>query len=69
MKKYYYVISIQESSKNYAFADTVKDTENLVPFIERYRAKSITPCKSRTEAEKLALFWNECYKNNGTYLY
>ena len=70
MKKYYYVISETENGKNYAFALTVDDSNNLLSIFRRYKhATIIHPCESRTKAEYIAVDWNASYKANGTYLF
>lgn len=70
MKKYYYVISETENGKNYAFASTVDDSNNLLAIFRKYKhATIIHPCESRTKAEYIAAEWNESYKANGTYLF
>ena len=68
--KYYYAVSEQENGKNYAFALTVEENSNLLSIFSKYKhARIIHPCKSRIKAEELALFWNNCYKENGTFMF
>ena len=67
MKKYYYVINETENGKNYAFALTVNDSNNLLSIFRQYKhATIIHPCESRTKAEEIAEAWNGDFKANGT---
>ena len=70
MRKYYYVVSEHENGKNYAFALTVNDCNNLLSIFGNYKhAEIVHPCASRIKAEELALNWNNAYKENGTYMF
>lgn len=70
MKKYYYVVSETENGKNYAFALTINETNNLLSIFSKYKnANIIHPCISRVKAEEIALEWNKSYKENGTYMF
>lgn len=42
-----------------AFPVTIHDGENLIPFIEKYRANVAHVCTSATEAHYIAQKWND----------
>ena len=66
---FYYVISEQIEGKNYAYAETIKGTENLVSHIKRLEnVICVNAVKTRKEAEHIAYMWNQTYKENGTNL-
>ena len=52
---FYYVISEQIEGKNYAYAETIKGTENLVSHIKRLEnVICVNAVKTRKEAEHIA---------------
>lgn len=69
MEKAFVVFSIARNGKRYAVADTIRAGENLLAHSRRYNADVCYLCKSRQEAEQMALDWNKSYKKNGTYLF
>lgn len=69
MKKIYVVYVITENGKHYAAADTIRTGENLKAYIARYNCDVCHLCESRSEAEQLAIFWNNSFISNGTNLY
>ena len=70
MKSIFLTVVIQENGKNFAFVEVFRCGQNIKPMIERYKNAHIWHlCESRKQADNLAQFWNDCYKNNGTYLY
>jgi len=70
MKMIFIVVNINENGKHYAFADTIKTGNNLLPMFRRYENADIVHlCETRKSADEIAAFWNECYKNNGTYYF
>lgn len=68
MKKIFVVIVQEQNGKFFAYADTIKTGENLIPFITRHKTKICHLCESRKEADTLAYEWNNDYKANGTNL-
>lgn len=69
MKNIYLAIEIKENGKYYAFAETIRTGENLIPFIKRYQSDITHLCKTRKQAEEIVTQWNAVYKANGTYLF
>lgn len=70
MKNFYYVVSESENGKNYAFALTINNSNNLLSIFNNYKhAKIIHACESRMKAENIAIEWNNGYKENGTYMF
>ena len=70
-KKHYYVIVEQENGKNYAFTETIRESENLlsVLFKRHPKATSINAFSTIKCAEEIAIAWNEDFKRNGTYMF
>lgn len=68
MKKIFVVFVIEESGKNYAYADTIKAGENLAYYIKRANCIVCHLCETRKQADDLAIRWNEDYKANNTYI-
>lgn len=70
MKKIFFVVVIEESGKFFAFANTVQVGQNLLGILDGIENKKIIHlCESREQAEELSIFWNDCFKQNKTYLY
>jgi hypothetical protein len=67
IKSHYFVFSQCVDGERFAFAETIRESENILAFVARYNADYCMACSSRTEAEKIAIAWNESYKRNGTY--
>lgn len=68
---FYAVVTETIDNKHYAFVDTINDHENLKKndTINKSETSSFTLCPTKKKALELAKFWNECYKNNGSYLF
>lgn len=69
MKQIFVVFNVEQNGKCHAIADTIRTGENLKTHINRYPCNIVHLCESRTQAEKLAVVWNQVYKENGTNLY
>ncbi len=67
IKKHYFVFSQCVDGERFAFAETIRESENILAFAARHNADYCMACSSRAEAEKIAIAWNESYKRNGTY--
>lgn len=68
--KTWLAVTTTENGKNYAYAVSVSGGQNIfgvLSSIPGITAANI--CTSKKDAEQLAKFWNECFKNNGTWLY
>ena len=69
MKMIFVVYVIERHGKYAAISDTIKAGENLTVHCTRYDASVCHLCKSRREADRLALAWNSAYTANGTHLF
>ena len=69
MKKIFVVIVAEESGKYHAFADAIQAGNNLVPFVERYNAKTVHLCETRKQAETLARYWNNGWKHENKWMF
>lgn len=71
MKKHYYLAAIvhdNNNGKNWAGVITVRGNENLLNYLSFRGITAANICESKAEAERLAEYWNESFRNNGTYL-
>lgn len=71
MQKYtWYVIQRRDSNGDRcAFAYRLRNNNNLVGIATSDDVYSMNACDSKKEAQQIATHWNNCYKNNGTYMY
>ena len=69
MKMIFVVFSIEQDGKYYAVADTIRTGNNLLAYCARVNSSICHLCESRTQAEQIALAWNNSYKANGTALF
>lgn len=84
MKRFYYAINedlsedpaftkyAPQDGKKLLFASVVSagETDNLLSVFQRNKnIVSVNACQTKKAAEELAAFWNECYKQNGTYAF
>jgi hypothetical protein len=69
MKKHYFVINQSEKGKNIAVVIRATESENLLSVLNIKNIITANICETKKAAEELAAFWNECYKENGTYLF
>lgn len=84
MKNFYITVGVKGNKNENIFSDEkkeyeegyfacvikVSESDNLKNHLEAIRGlvhANIRPTKK--DAQELADFWNECYKQNGTYLY
>lgn len=52
---------------NFSIVERVRGTENLAGMWEK--TVTVHACTSKKDAQKLTDYWNECFKNNGTYAF
>lgn len=67
-----YIVNLKINGKFYAFAERIRNNNNMFCFFERWKkqgATSVNAVKTATEAHKIAAEWNATYRKNGTYLY
>lgn len=68
MRKTYLAVTESENGKNFSYVIGIGENENVFSALSRYKnleSGHIFPTKKK--AQEVADFWNECYKNNGTY--
>jgi hypothetical protein len=67
----YCVTTLTKDGKYQSFAHKVPYCNNLVGYCTSKKGlasvHSFDIFKTWKEAQKIANFWNDCYKNNGTY--
>ena len=70
--------STEDNKKHYSTAEKVSAGNNLLDykakrtFIDPHNfavLSCMNVCKTWKEAKQLSHFWNECYRNNGTYMF
>lgn len=68
MKNFY--IAVAKTNKNrtkfYAYTEKATPSNNLLNYFSD-TTEYANICESKKEADALVDFWNECYKNNGTF--
>ena len=69
MKNNYIVVNIKENDKLYAYALKVDISDNLISKLKIKNIISANICETKKEAKDIVDFWNESYKNNGTYMF
>ena len=69
MKNFYIAVSICEDGKNYAHAVKINESDNLLSKLAIKNIKVASFCGTMKKAAETVTFWNQCYKNNGTYLF
>ena len=69
MKNFYIAVSIKENNKYFAFVIKVSEHENLKNKLDDPRITHANIYPTKNKAEEVANFWNECYKNNNTYMF
>ena len=68
MKCMYFAATSHENGKSYAHVIKAREEQNLLAELRRYKnLKVCHPCSTKCKAEDTVSFWNECYKENGTF--
>lgn len=70
-KKSYYVFVIKtDEGKRYAYAETIQNCNNIFWMFQNTKSlESVNACDTRRDADEIARYWNETYKNNGTFAF
>lgn len=68
-KNSYLVVVTAENGKRAAYVQKWNHANNLASLLKDKRIETANICDSKKEAEKISKFWNECYINNGSYMY
>lgn len=62
-----------EGGKYSAIPHKLKSTSNIISQLRELGAgrdlDTVQLCGTMKEARELAIYWNECYKRNGTYMF
>lgn len=70
MKKAYLATTIEKDGKRYSYIVSVNNRDNLLSVLGRIKGiEHANIYLTKKEAVKTVQFWNECYKNNGTYMF
>lgn len=72
LNNYHYFIVNREPENGKYFAEVlrVRDNVDLLGIFAGYKdLKTVNACTTKKAAEELRDFWNECFKNNGTYAF
>ena len=68
-KSSYIAVQVTESGKNYAYAIKVSESDNLLSKLAIKGTAAANLCSTKKEAEKVVSTWNECFENNGSYMF
>lgn len=69
MKNKYFVISIKENGKNYAYVIKTNKNDNILYKINVKNANYVLLADTKKEAYHIADNWNRSYKDNGSYMF
>lgn len=70
MKNFWLAVTVEENGKFYAYMVKAAQNNNLVSLlagIAHLKAANIYGTKKQAAA--VVQFWNDCYRQNGTYLF
>ena len=71
-KSIYLAATSEENGKYYSYVIKTYKNYNLLTELEAHKRNNLIHaniCNSKKEAYRLVEFWNNCYKENGTYLF
>ena len=68
-RNYYIAVQINENGRNYACMLRYTGTDNLLPVLKIKNIVAANICPTKKAARALVPFWNDCFKNNGTFLF
>ena len=70
LDKYNWIaVNVEEDGKLCAYAIRVRQNENLLSKLAINNIVSANICGTKKEAREIVNFWNDCYKQNGTYMF
>ena len=69
MKYHYIAAQIEENGKFYAYVIKTSGGTNLLVTLDVPGIVAANICPTRKRAREIATYWNNCFKNNGTYLF
>lgn len=69
-RNFWLACTIEESGKFYAYAVKVSSSDNLTAILGRIaHLQAANIYGTKKQAAAVVQFWNDCYKQNGTYLF
>lgn len=69
-KNYWLACTVEESGKFYVYIVKAPQNYNLCSILAGVaNLKSANIYRTKKQAGEIVTFWNECYRNNGTYLF
>lgn len=69
MSRLYAVITVEEDGKYISYVLPFSSADNVISKLTIKNISFAHIYKSKKEAEKVCRYWNECSKNNGTYMF
>lgn len=69
MKNKYFVASIKEDGKMYAYVIKTNKSDNILYKINVKNVEFVLLADTKKEAYKIAETWNQTYKDNNKYLF
>ena len=70
MKRFYIAAFDSENGKNYAYVLPVSEKNNLCTYLAEHKnIVAANLCPTRKKAADLVIFWNDCFRQNGTYMF
>ena len=69
MKNIYLACIHTENNKNYAYMVRVPVGVNILSRLEQHKIDVAHTCETKKDCIQLVNFWNNCYKDNGSYLF
>ena len=69
MKYKYFVVSIKENNKLYAYVIKTSKNDNILYKINVKNVQFVLLADTKKEAYQIAASWNDSYKKNNNYLF
>lgn len=66
---FYAAVTVEKGGKYNAYVIKFADCDNVLYTLNPKGCIHANVYKTKKEAYRIADFWNECYKRNGTYLF
>jgi len=63
------VVTIKENERFLAYQDRIAECDNLICKLEIKNLFAVNMFTTKKKAEERARFWNQCYRENGIYLF
>ena len=70
MKNFWLAVTVEENGKFYAYVVKAAQNNNLVSLLAgNAQLKAANIYGTKKQAAAVVQFWNDCYRQNGTYLF